>query len=96
MATARVPIPAGAIRHPACGSVWTGLAKVHCAAPDCCRTFGRESAADRHRVGAFGVDRRCVDPASVGLVARETPSGAVWSWPAPGAGADRGAIGWAS
>jgi hypothetical protein len=94
MTSARAPLPAGAVQHPACGSVWTGLAKAHCAA--CCRTFSRESAADRHRVGAFGVNRRCVDPASVGLVARETPFGAVWSWPAPGASTDRGAIGWAS
>lgn len=88
MATARVPIPAGAIRHPACGSVWTGLAKVHCAAPDCCRTFSCESAADRHRVGAFGVNRRCADPATVGLVAKAKPFGVLWSWPAPEVGTD--------
>jgi hypothetical protein len=77
-------VPATAIRHGGCDSWWTGLGRAHC--PACCRTFSCDSAAGRHRVGAVGVDRRCVDPASVGLVARAMPFGVLWSWPAPEAG----------
>jgi hypothetical protein len=44
-----------------------------------------DSAADRHRVGAYGPngDRHCVSPAAVGLVAREMPYGLLWGWPSP-------------
>lgn len=76
--------PAGAIVHGACGGWWTGANRVHCAA--CHELFSGNSAAGAHRKGSFGVDRRCVDPATVGLVAREMPFGALWSWPAPEAG----------
>ena len=75
------PLPAGAITHPVCGSWWTGLGRAHCAA--CCRTFSCDSAADKHRVGKFGVDRRCVDPATVGLVAAAKPYGEMWQFPGP-------------
>jgi hypothetical protein len=80
------PLPAGAIRHGECGAWWTGPSRSHCGAVGCHRTFSGESAADRHRVGTPGVDRRCVDPAAVGLVARVMPFGVLWSWPAPEAG----------
>ncbi|MCX5209723.1 hypothetical protein OG689_10555 [Kitasatospora sp. NBC_00240] len=80
----QTPDPAGAIRHGKCGQWWTGLARLHCGS--CCRTFSSESAADRHRTGVFGVDRRCVDPASVGLVAKARPFGVLWLCPAPSAG----------
>ncbi|MFF7142305.1 hypothetical protein ACFZB5_13785 [Streptomyces nodosus] len=78
------PIPANAIRHPACGQWWTGPSRAHCAA--CCCTFSTDSAADKHRIGKFGIDRRCADPASVGLVAREKPYGVLWGFPAPDGG----------
>lgn len=65
--------------HGACGKGWTGARRSHC--PACHETFSSESAADRHRVGKHGVDRRCVDPATVGLVAREQPWGTCWGLP---------------
>lgn len=86
-------MPANAIRHPACGSWWTGAGRAHCAA--CCRTFSSDSAADKHRRGVFGVDRGCVDPASVGLVARERPFGLLWGHPGPDeSGVERWAASW--
>lgn len=88
MSNTQTPPPANSFRHGACGSTWTGLSRAHCGAANCHRTFSCDSAADRHRVGIPGVDRRCVDPASVGLVARQMPYGLLWSWPAPAAGAD--------
>ena len=78
------PLPPNAIRHPACGKWWTGLSRAHC--PACCETFSTDSAANKHRVGKFGVDRRCVDPAEAGLVANEKPYGVLWSFPAPEGG----------
>jgi hypothetical protein len=86
MSDTQSPRSADVVRHGACGQWWTGLSRLHCSG--CCRTFSSESAADRHRVGAFGVDRRCVDPESVGLVAKLRPFGLLWSWPAPVAGFD--------
>ena len=66
-----------------CTQKWSGRNRSHCAAPGCHRTFSGESAADKHRVGAHGVDRRCADPAKVGLIAREYQLGTVWGWPSP-------------
>ena len=80
-------LPWGAITH-TCGAWWTGLGRAHCPADGCHRTFSCDSAADKHRVGAFGVDRRCVDPATVGLVARQMPWGVMWGWPSPEPGRD--------
>lgn len=54
------------ITHGECGKKWTGAARAHCSG--CHETFNRDSVASKHRVGAFGIDRRCVDPATVGLV----------------------------
>lgn len=72
-------LPANAIRHPKCGGWWTGLGRSHC--PVCCRTFSCDSAADKHRTGTHGVDRRCANPADVGLAARTKPYGQLWGWP---------------
>lgn len=72
------------ISHPKCGRSWSGLTRSHC--PVCCETFSCDSAADRHRKGSFGVDRRCVDPATVGLVAVEKPWGRMWQNPGPAGG----------
>lgn len=64
-----------------CGAWWTGLTRAHCAAPGCHRTFSVDSAADKHRKGAHGIDRHCVDPASVGLVPVDKPYGVLWQNP---------------
>ncbi|MEU0665730.1 hypothetical protein ABZ508_26590 [Streptomyces lavendulocolor] len=72
-------LPYTAIRHPKCGQWWTGGTRAHC--PACCRTFSTDSAADKHRRGAHGKDRHCVDPATVGLVAVDKPYGTLWQNP---------------
>lgn len=71
--------PANAPRHPKCGGWWTGLSRSHC--PACCRTFSCDSAADKHRQGRHGMDRHCVDPATVGLIAVDKPYGVMWQNP---------------
>jgi hypothetical protein len=76
----------GTITHGKCGKTWTGLGRAHC--PSCHETFSCDSAADRHRIGAFGVDRHCADPGDVGLVASEQPWGRMWSHPSPTNGFD--------
>jgi hypothetical protein len=75
--------PKTAITHGACGLWWTGINRAHC--PACHRTFSGDSAAEKHRVGTFGPDsdRHCVDPADVGLVARDMAYGVLWGWPSP-------------
>jgi hypothetical protein len=73
-------LPAGAIVC-SCGTWWTGLGRAHCAAEGCHRTFSTDSAADKHRIGKFGVDRRCTDPATVGLVPAAKPYGVLWQHP---------------
>jgi hypothetical protein len=83
-ATDTPALPAGAIQHPACDSWWTGLSRAHC--PACCRTFSTDSAADKHRIGKYGEDRRCADPTTVGLVAVAKPYGALWQHPGPDGG----------
>jgi hypothetical protein len=79
------PLPPTAIRHGSCGQWWTGTNRSHC--PACHRTFSGDSAAEKHRAGSFGPggDRRCLDPATIGLIARQMPYGALWGWPAPDA-----------
>lgn len=73
--------PRDLITHPKCGRSWSGLSRSHC--PVCCRTFSCDSAADRHRKGLYGGGRHCVDPATVGLVARQMPWGEMWQNPGP-------------
>lgn len=68
------------IVHGACGKSWTGAGRVHCGG--CHETFTGETAADKHRTGVFGVDRRCLPPMEAGLVAREKPWGVLWGAPA--------------
>lgn len=62
--------------HGECGRFWSGLRRQHC--PACHETFNSTWAADKHRVGAFGVDRRCLDPQEAGLVAVEHEWGTCW------------------
>ena len=78
--TPEAPRPANAIPC-SCGAWWTGLGRSHCAAAGCHRTFSCDSAADKHRIGTFGTDRRCAHPTDVGLVARSKPYGDLWGWP---------------
>lgn len=79
------PLPYNAATH-SCGAWWTGLTRSHC--PACCRTFSTDGAAGKHRVGKFGIDRRCVDPAAVGLVPVQKPYGVLWQHPGPEEGRD--------
>ena len=79
-ATDTPALPANAITC-SCGEWWTGLGRAHCATPGCHRTFSTDSAADKHRIGKFGVDRRCTDPATVGLVPVTKPYGTLWQHP---------------
>ena len=37
--------------------------------PACFENFGTTEAGDAHRVGGFEIDRRCIEPSSVGLIA---------------------------
>ena len=67
------------ITHGECGKTWTGLRRAHC--PSCHETFNSDSAAEKHRVGKPGIDRRCVDPATVGLIAVQQPWGPCWQAP---------------
>ena len=67
------------ITHGECGKTWTGLRRTHC--PSCHETFNSDSAAEKHRVGKPGIDRRSVDPATIGLIAVEQPWGPCWQAP---------------
>lgn len=67
------------ITHPSCGKSWTGSSRAHCAA--CCETFIGNTAADKHRTGSFGIDRRCLPPAEAGLIAISHPWGICWHIP---------------
>jgi hypothetical protein len=83
MDSTQTPRPAAAVVHGGCGQWWTGVSRAHCPADGCHRTFSGDSAAERHRVGAPGLDRHCADPATVGLIARQMPFGVLWGWPGP-------------
>jgi hypothetical protein len=67
------------IIHGACGKTWRGATRAHCSG--CHRTFTTVGASDKHRIGEFGVDRRCTDPATVGLVHR---TDGLWGYPSTG------------
>jgi hypothetical protein len=43
----------------------------------CHRNFSSTKAGDKHRIGAFGKDRRCASPEEVGLVKNINPYGAI-------------------
>lgn len=68
-----------ATTHPECGKTWTGLRREHC--PACHETFNSTFAADKHRRGEFGADRRCIDPGEAGLVAVDHEWGTCWQTP---------------
>lgn len=73
------------ITHAACGKEWSGNRRAHCAADKCHETFNSDSAAEKHRRGTHGVDRRCIPPAEAGLVPVEHPWGICWQTPGPDA-----------
>ena len=50
--------------------------------PACFENFGTTEAGDAHRIGTFGVNRRCAKPSEVGLVlVRNNFSTLVWRIP---------------
>lgn len=57
-----------------CTNRWAGTSTAHC--PTCHRTFGAVGGFDRHRR-----DGRCVDPATLGLVASERTGYTAWVFP---------------
>ncbi|WP_405425541.1 hypothetical protein [Streptomyces erythrochromogenes] len=77
------PARPGASAHCSCGAWWTGLTRAHC--PACHITCSSDTAAARHRVGRFGIDRRCIDPAEAGLIPTTRAYGTLWSLPAAAA-----------
>jgi len=48
---------------------WTGemLRNKEQVCPACHENFATDEAGNRHRVGDFGINRRCASPAEVGL-----------------------------
>lgn len=79
------------ITHGECGKQWTGSSRAHCAA--CHLTFASDAAAEKHRVGKFGVDRRCEDPATMKdkdehakFIPHTTPLGVIWHTAPPAGG----------
>ncbi|MEV6679460.1 hypothetical protein AB0N09_21785 [Streptomyces erythrochromogenes] len=81
-ATCATPDRPGVAAYCSCGAWWSGLSRAHCPAAGCHRTFSSDTAADRHRRGRFGIDRRCIDPAEAGLVPTARTYGTLWSLPA--------------
>ncbi len=43
----------------------------------CHKNFSSTGTGDKHRIGAFGKDRRCAAPEEVGLIKKINPFGAV-------------------
>ena len=52
-----------------------------CRCSACKECFSVAANFDKHRKGVHGVDRACVDPATVGLVIRELAGNTFWSMP---------------
>ncbi len=47
--------------------------------PACYENFANTKSGDKHRIGEFGVDRRCAYPPEVGLIASKNKFGTlVW------------------
>lgn len=67
------------ITHAVCGREWSGRSRSHC--PACHETFSGESAADKHRTGRYGGERRCLLPSEAGLIAKPKPWGTLWALP---------------
>lgn len=55
-----------------------------CRCPRCGSYFSTVSNFDRHRKGKHGVDRHCVEPATVGLVATDMGGELLWKMPRGG------------
>ena len=52
-------------RNPKTGEILENKEQV---CPSCFENFGTTEAGDVHRVGIFGIDRRCDSPSNVGLI----------------------------
>ena len=65
--------------------VSTLLGTERCECPTCHEVFSTTNNFDRHRKGAHGSDRHCVDPASVGLVIGVSSKGTYWKKAGDGA-----------
>jgi hypothetical protein len=62
-----------------------------CSCPTCGEVFSSSSSFDKHRKGEHGINRHCVDPASVGLEIRERGGNTFWTTPMPAGGFTFGA-----
>lgn len=58
-------------------------AEGRCMCPTCGEFFSIDDNFDRHRKREYGVNRHCVDPASVGLVIKPVKGGTVWAGKPP-------------
>lgn len=56
-----------------------------CKCPSCGECFSSVHGFDKHRKGAHGVDRHCVNPKEAGLSIREGANGTYWTTPMDGA-----------
>lgn len=73
---------AGSVRHPACGTHWSGSWTAHCAR--CHLTTTGLRAFEAHQRIVDGI-LHCLSPDMAGLVPLQRPSGTVWSRPGGGA-----------
>lgn len=73
---------AGSVRHPACGTHWSGSRTAHCAR--CHLTTTGLRAFEAHQRIVDGI-LHCLSPDMAGLVPLQRPSGTVWSRPGGGA-----------
>ena len=54
-----------------------------CMSPTCKEVFSSAPGFDKHRKGTQGHDRRCVDPASVGMQISARGNNTYWTTPMP-------------
>ena len=54
-----------------------------CMCPTCKEVFSSATGFDKHRKGTQGHDRRCVDPASVGMQISTRGNNTYWTTPMP-------------
>jgi hypothetical protein len=52
-----------------------------CQCPTCSEFFSTPSNFDRHRKGKHGINRHCVDPATVGMVIGSRADNTFWRMP---------------
>lgn len=52
-----------------------------CECPTCSEIFSTVGNFDRHRVGEHGLNRKCVNPHTVGLEIKTNAKGTFWGMP---------------